>query len=305
MNNLNFSNIDVLLVDPDHGYRQGIIGMLRDIGVGSIRQGANFSELKEKFKEASPDLLISEVNLPDGNFCSFVFGLRHDVSGGNPFAAVLALAGDPTPDLVRRVVDSGADSLLVKPLSGKMIEQRIVSLISSRKPFVVTSDYIGPTRRNESDRGSEIPLLDVPNVLRYKATGTASPEETQKAIDEAMSMINHHKLERYAYQIGFLVDNILPKLHEGNFDKETEQFILRLNFVAQDTGRRLVGTKYSHVSELCASLLKVAKDIRAANGKPTERDVNLLKPLSDAIQTGFESGTEETALEIASSVGQS
>jgi len=305
MVNLNYKNVNVLLIDPDHAYRQGILGMLRLIGITNITQGATLEEIKEYFKTATPDLLISETDLPDGNFCSFIYGVRHNIFGENPFASILAMTGKPSGDLVRKVIDSGADDLLTKPLSGKQIETRIITLIESRKPFVVTSDYIGPTRRNEAERsGSDVPLLDVPNLLRDKATGAATAAQTQAAIDSAILEINLHKLERYAFQIGFLIDNIVPKLIDKTVDKTTEQYILRLNYIAQDTARRMVGTKYSHVSELCNSLLKVVKDIRTADGSPTEKEISLLKPLSAAIQKGFASGTEDAAREIASSISQ-
>jgi len=243
--------------------------------------------------------------LPDGDFCQFVYGLRHNAVGENPFLPVLALTAQPTGPLVRRIVDSGSDDLLTKPLSANQLRERITALINARKPFVVTSDYIGPTRRAESAReASTVPLIEVPNVLREKATGTGSPTGIQQAIEDAILEINIQKLERYAGQILYLAERIVPALLENNVDETVRKNIVRLDYVANDTRRRLVGTKYDHVSELCGALVKVAQSLRAVgNGRaPSVRDAKLLMPLASAIKTGFETGTAKTALEIVTSL---
>src|SRR3546814_1821103 len=63
-------------------------------------------------------------------------------------------------------------SLLVKPLSTRIILDRIETVALHRKPFVVTSDYIGPDRRKAvARRDSNVPLIEVPNPLREKMLG--------------------------------------------------------------------------------------------------------------------------------------
>jgi hypothetical protein len=68
-----------------------------------------------------------------------------------------------------------------------------------------------------------------------------------------------------------------------------------LNYVAQDTSRRLVGTKYGHISELCQNLIGVAGDIRSRKKTPLDKDLKLLKPLSLAIQNTFNINEEDIA----------
>ena len=73
--------------------------------------------------------------------------------------------------MVKKVIESGSDDLLPKPLSSGHLISRIEQLVQARKSFVVTSEYIGPDRRNTEERESEITLLQVPNSLRVKVTG--------------------------------------------------------------------------------------------------------------------------------------
>lgn len=167
----------------------------------------------------------------------------------------------------------------------------------SRKPFVVTSDYIDPDRRNASEREeeSEIPLVEVPNVLKAKITGKSDEDTMAQSIADAVAEVNLQKLERYAVQIGILVEMILPAYAQDQFDARLEENLNRLNYVAQDTSRRLVGTKYDHISELCQNLIGVAGDIRSRKKTPLDKDLKLLKPLSQAIQNTFNINEEDIA----------
>ena len=73
-----------------------------------------------------------------------------------------------------------------------------------------------------------------------------------------------------------------------------------------DISRRLVGTTYEHISELCQSLTKVATDICANRTNPNARDIKLLLPLSQAIASTFDPDRDDAAAarDIAGIVGR-
>ena len=292
MGNYFYNRVDILLVDPDLNSRQSVRMVLNNSGFRELRVGSLMEELQEHVVQVMPDLLICESELPDGDFCRFVRSLRHHEIGNNPFLPVIALTWNPTPQLVRNVIGSGADDLLSKPISTGQLLDRINTLVIARKPFVVTSEYIGPDRRSKSEREKDqsIPKMEVPNTLKIKATGKGNIGDVQRAIDTAIGEVNVFKIERHGDQIGYLIDKIAPDLENGIFTSDTDGFLRQLVFVAEDTGRRLAGTKYEHVSELCGSLIKVTDTICAsvAVGKPSAKDVRLLRPLSQAIRIGFE-----------------
>ena len=305
MEKLNLDVVDVLLVDPDHDTRQSIRNILYDTGFRNLRLGRRLTELRDALVISMPDLLISETELPDGDFCELVHAIRHHEIGTNPFLPVIALTGKPTSDMVKKVIECGADALLAKPLSAAQVLERIGILISERKPFVVTSDYVGPDRRKEAKPKGDFPMLEVPNILKAKATGRKEEMDAiQRAVDEAIADVNLRKLERHAVQIACLVDKIVSNLEKGVLDEPVQQFLKRLLYVAEDSRRHMVGTKYDHVSELCRSLIKVTTDIRAAGDSPESKDVKLLSPLSQAIQAGFGTGTAAAAHDISISVGK-
>ena len=248
-----------------------------------------------------PDLLISDIKLTDGDISDFVYKIRHHDVGGNPFLPIIATAWSPTSDDVRDVVKSGADDIVAKPLSAGQLLQRIMMLIKSRKPFVVTSAYIGPDRRKageDHDRGGQhIEQVQVPNVLRAKAMGDgrSSVALIQREIDACSQKINLQKLDRHAHQALWLVERIVPGLAFGGPDESTLRSLERLLYVSEDIARRMVGTPFAHVGELCQSLIEVTGRILEAGDFPSPKDVDLLRPLATAIQRGFSDSGDNVA----------
>lgn len=312
MEKLTLDQVDILLIEPDRNVRSTIRNILVDNGFRRVTTGAGMADIKEKFLVGMPDLLISDIKLEDGNLNSFVYNLRHHEVGSNPFLPVIATAWSPTSDDVRGVVQSGADDIIAKPLSSGQLLSRIMALVKSRKPFVVTSGYIGPDRRKPGEdavRGDSEPIeqLKVPNVLRAKALGNGRVPLTQiqTEIDGFIKKVNLQKLDRHAHQAMWLVERIVPGLAFGGPDEATRRSLERLLYVAEDTGRRMVGTPYAHVNELCRSLIEVTGRIINAGDFPSPKDVDLLKPLAQAIQRGFNDDGGDmarTAHEIMESV---
>lgn len=312
MEKLALDQIDILLIDPDRAVRSTIRNILIDNGFRNVTVGSGLADIREKFQIGMPDLLISDINLQDGSFSDFVYSLRHHEVGGNPFLPVIATAWSPTAESVRDVVQAGADHIVAKPLSSDQLLQRIMLMIKARKPFVVTSAYIGPDRRKpgeDSDRGEHIEPVHVPNVLKSKALGSGrvNMSQVQREIDACSQTINLQKLDRHAHQAIWLVERIVPGLAFGGPDESTMRSLERLLYVAEDTGRRMVDTPFAHVGELCRSLIEVTGRILKAGDFPSPKDVDLLKPLAKAIQRGFDDSTgavAHTAHEISQSVSK-
>ena len=159
-----------------------------------------------------------------------------------------------------------------------------------RKPFVVTSDYIGPDRHRDAVRGGpdSIPLIDVPNTLRSKAKGEPfSVADLKAAVGQVMTEINDQRLVRHSYQINFLVGMILPAYQEGKVPPEIRVNVNRWSDVAAEVEGRLAGSRFEHVGELSRTMSGVAQSIRVNWREPNRKDVELLKPLSQAILAGF------------------
>ena len=175
--------------------------------------------------------------------------------------------------------------------------KRTANLINNRQPFIVTTDYVGPDRRKDSERGSEIPLVEVPNTLRAKATGdkTAAIDAKNK-VNKVLAEINNQKMERHAFQIAWLVEQSMGSLIMGGMDDKILGYMNKLNLVSKDLSKRMVGTDYAHISELSESMVQVSNSILQNKSNPPAKDVKLLAPLSQAIKNSFDPEMDQAAV---------
>ncbi len=251
----------------------------------------------EALKHQCPDVLVLDTGLEDGDVCDVIKRIRNHEIGDNPFVPVIVTTWEPDRDLVRRVASCGTDAMLVKPISPGQLFERMEALAFRRRPFVVTSDYTGPDRRNDTSRGSDIPQIEVPNTLLAKANGKPmSPDQLHNEINGTLTKINDEKLSRHAFQIGFLEQVIASSMGGGRIDEDKREMVDHMVAVANDLAQRVVGTQFDHVGELCHSLIEVVTSIQKHFPKPNPKDLQLLKQLSGAILLGFNPDKDSAAL---------
>lgn len=293
---MGFDEVSVLLAEPSDPVRSMIRSALQDIGIRNIRFSKDCLDFRKLWVETVPDLAIVDVNLPEGDITNLINQVRHNWIGSNPFVPVICTTWEANRDAVRKVIESGADELLAKPISVQQLAERIRILIRARKPFVVTSDYIGPDRRKAEDRDAKVPLTEVPNVLAAKATGSDDLSEIQRKIDDAVKVINEHKMERLSFRGAMQVKLITEAYAKGQIDEEIEENLTDLLDASRDLSRRMEGTEFEHISDLAQTLVRVATSVLNNWRDPPSKDLKLLSPVSQAIQTAFHPDRQKAAL---------
>lgn len=295
----NFQNVDLLLVDPKAQNRSTLRHTLNDLDFCEIRFGSGISDIIRAIDARLPDLIISDSELEDGDICKLIEGIRSHQIGPNPFLPFVVITWNPSNELVTKVIDSGADDLLVQPISRRRLKDRINVLTFKRKPFVVTAMYIGPDRRKQTRSGRlEVPLLQVPNSLNAKATGKFDVVKMQSAVDDMIRHCNQQKLERDAFHIDYLVNQILPAYQQNQIDISLRDNLQELSLTAQDSLRRVAGTKYEYISELCKAMISVISRLGKQPKQPSTKDLKLLPELAAAIRVAFEDGQSAAAVAL-------
>ena len=297
MENFSFENIRVLIGDPNREIRDAVRGGLYEHGFRYIIVTDRMSVVETAVATNKVDLLVCDTELPDGDLYDLVYRIRHHELGDNPFIVVTALITAPTPKLVKKIFDAGCDDLIPKPISTGLLFERVLNLARNRKPFVVTSDYIGPNRRAEPRPGAQqISQIDVPNPLKTKAADDASEEDLQAEVDRVANVLNEQKMEQHAHRINYLVERIVPLYEDGTADESIVPDLDRLLYVSEDISRRLQGTRYDHVGELCQSMVNVVRAVRQAPLSPDRKDIALLPALAQAIKCAFQPPEHVVAL---------
>lgn len=291
MAEVRYEQVSLALGEPNPYLRQALKMALAQKGLTRLTDCYDMEAVESAMNSPSLDMLICDVEMQGGDFCQTIHRMRHHQLGANPFLLVVATITQPDAMLVRKVIDSGVDDLLLKPLSVETVQERMGLLAKGRKPFVVTHDYIGPDRR-KADRigeGLGTQLIDVPNTLHAKVVEGKTHAELQKLIDSAATQLNTHKMQRYSVQVSFLVKRIVENNGKSEMGDIFTDDLRTLQKVAEDLSRRLKGTVYAHVGELAATLTNLVQRVNGAGFRASDVDLELLGKLAQAIRRAFAS----------------
>ncbi len=273
-----FGGVQVLFADSSSDQDELFMGALVQAGFGRISRATDFDRLVKRLSGATPDLLILHANAEDGDPFGLCRDLRHNLIGENPFTTVLEWATRPTEDIVRRALGSGVDDLLTRAPTAAEILQRMARLVQHRKPFVVTSDYVGPDRRDAGSRDDEMPLIQVPNALRAKATGDVRAlADLEAEIAATIALVDLQKVERHVERIAYLVALIEWVCQDVTGGEGIEAHLAALTSVADDLARRAA---QSEVRRLCSALSAAAGRMRGLRIGPQSPELERLRTLT-------------------------
>jgi DNA-binding response OmpR family regulator len=208
MARLSYDTAETLIYDPVAANRTATRSLLYTLGFRRIETVSSLRDMHDSMKRRPPDLVLCEAQGVESELCQMIQGLRQGATGYNPFVVVIVTAWENSGALVSSVINSGADDLILRPFSASTLGTRILSHVERRKSFVITTDYVGPDRNREPDKGSNVQLFHPPNSLKLKVKEPMTSEEaTQKLgvmLKSAREMLNTEKLRRDAFQVCIL-----------------------------------------------------------------------------------------------------
>jgi DNA-binding response OmpR family regulator len=205
---LSYETAETLVYDPVAANRAATRAALHALGFRRVETASSIENFAEAIRRKPPDLAFCEVQGADGDVCRMIQELRQGAGAVNPFIVIIVTAWQKSASLVTRVVNSGADDLLLRPFSTAQLGQRIETHIERRKGFVVTSDYVGPDRRKDTSRPSNVELFEPPNSLKMKTKERLTADHISARLDAelraARELLNNEKIRRDAFQISIL-----------------------------------------------------------------------------------------------------
>ena len=280
----------VHVIVPEAGVRYLLRELLREIGYNDIILGSNFEDIQIAITENKSDLLIIGTSFPGGEPLRMIENVRKQRLGDNPFLAIMAITLEPTKKLVKQVADSGADDLLVYPLSKAHLERRINVLIEKRKQFLVTTDYTGPDRRSpeswRENSGKDL-LFDAPNMLRAKVKGDVSEQDVLEAIRSSVGRMQGYKTDSHLKKMVWLIDRInagYAWADGGLLEPEIEGFLDQVLENAHAAIKMIDAKEQADYHYLCRTIIKVAARLAIAGQKGEVRDQQLIIELGRALK---------------------
>ncbi|MGE5503605.1 MAG: two-component system response regulator [Actinomycetota bacterium] len=195
---LNFSQVRALVAEANPMVRQGVRNALYGMGFRDIIDTGMITKAQEVCATGGADLLVINSDLEGNDSSLLVREMRRMKVGNDPFVVVMSILPVADEPHVRKVVDCGVDDMLLMPFSPDQMRTRMQTIISRRKPFVVTHDYIGPDRRKAPRPGTaNANQLPVPNPVVARGSGVA-PDRYKAMVEQATGTIRSQRVHSLA-----------------------------------------------------------------------------------------------------------
>ena len=144
---INLSGLTLLIADPNAYFRTITQRILRGFGAGNVLEAGNAELALQVMAERRIDILLCDIQLPPDGGLKLVRSIRSDPKNEHRTVPILVLSSDTRPVTVQRARDSGANMVLVKPLSPRNLYDRLAWVALTPRNFVEHETYFGPDRR--------------------------------------------------------------------------------------------------------------------------------------------------------------
>ena len=125
---LDFSRTSFLIVDDQPFSRRLIHSMLLGFGSREVYESANGVEAFELARSVMPNIIITDLVMPIFDGLRFIKMMNEQQSPAHK-TPIIVLSGYLTKAAALTVRNSGADELLVKPVSPKSLYEHIVRIV--------------------------------------------------------------------------------------------------------------------------------------------------------------------------------
>jgi CheY-like chemotaxis protein len=144
---INLDRLSFLLID-DNMQALDILGqVVSGFGVRGMHKCQTVREAKEIAARQEIDFVITDVRMPGEDGFAFMKWLRLVATEPNRHAPAVMVTGDTSSAVVRQARDCGAHFIIAKPITPKVLLQRIFWIARENRLFIDCESYKGPDRR--------------------------------------------------------------------------------------------------------------------------------------------------------------
>lgn len=282
-----YDRLRMVLGEGDPGVADALGNSLRARGIRQLQTCSGTDQLFDSLDTEIVDLLIYDYDLLGNDFIDVMQRIRRKARGKNPFVIIVATVKDSAAETVQRLIGGGVDDLIRKPFSVDRLFESIGTFSHERKPFFVSYNYVGPTRRT-GQRAVEPAnqIIRVPNTLRSRAIELIGDDELERIVNNAIHGLEDKQIEALGIEIDVLATRVSD--YYGLTVKEDEQevrgWLFRMEMVADELRKRSRGTRYERVSELATMVIALTQRTLRSQGTAPNVEVQLLTKLSAAIR---------------------
>jgi len=247
------SGVRIWIGEHNQDLREALRATLVDAGFTAVQSYSEFTAIKNAFGSGSPDVLIA-ANTMDQQIIPMLKDLRYQRLGINPFLLVILLMDDDEEEL-KAGVNSGVDTIVMKPVSGKKVLDRISALAKNRQHFIVTNDYIGPERRKDPKRPSAIRQIPVLNTVERILDGEKlSQADVKRLVSDTLQDLKVARLDSHAFRLGFLSNQVVSAYRDDCVSDETTEQLKQMLVTVSEAAVMARELKVSEMADIIFEL---------------------------------------------------
>ncbi|MGA8147017.1 MAG: response regulator [Gallionellaceae bacterium] len=137
----------VLVVDDEHYMRKVVRTMLMSIGVRNVFEAPDGPAGLELIRSLAPDVVVLDWEMPGLDGPGFVRMVRSPETFPYPNVPIIMLTGHGERSRVVEAVKIGVNEFLLKPVSSKALQDRMVTVLTKPRQIMQSGDYYGPAPR--------------------------------------------------------------------------------------------------------------------------------------------------------------
>lgn len=189
---INLDKVSVLIVDDSHPSLDLLAQVVSGFGVKTLQRAESAKIAQACLRERTFDLIISATNMAGVDGYELVKWLRRGALEANRYLPVILVSGHTPPSQVFKARDAGANFTVAKPITPKVLLERILWAAKEERQFIECDSYLGPDRRfrNEGppigvegrrrdDLGGELGDVAGDNLSQEQINGLLKPSKVK------------------------------------------------------------------------------------------------------------------------------
>ena len=142
------SDIHVLVVDDNRQMRFLMRALLRAAGVVRISEAEDALEAFDIMRKTPVTLILVDWKMKPVDGIAFTKMVRLSTESPDPCAPILMMTAHTEVSRVAAARDAGVTGFLRKPISARLLFERMSNALLDARPFIRTPDFFGPDRRH-------------------------------------------------------------------------------------------------------------------------------------------------------------
>jgi two-component system, NarL family, nitrate/nitrite response regulator NarL len=185
---MTMAKINILIVDDHPMVLEGMRSMLAQINFVEMNGiAANAFEAIEKIKAALPDIVITDINMPEISGIELTAKIKAEF----PAVKVIAMSTFKERSYISQMIQSGASGYLVKSASKEEIQEAILSVYEGKLYLSLDSNLSA----DEKEEIGKVPVISSreKEVLVLIADGLTNPQIAAKLFLSMHTVDSHRK----------------------------------------------------------------------------------------------------------------